>query len=236
MPQLPPARIVGRRTAISFPLAFVVVWLAYRMLLGTRADDAYGPYHNDVFWPADAYLASADAGVLLPIFGHVMITLVGGAFLLLAIGGICRLIRRPAIAATLAPFVLGVLFCYSFLFVRAIPDQITVIDREARELRVRTFGRLTQLPDSVRTIAGRDVKTLAAKVGTSGSHSPTTVVRIYAMVAERELVYLGMRECPGSKTECAAVADALIAALASDLGRTLGDPQAGLTLRGFPLR
>jgi hypothetical protein len=238
MTELPRATLVGRRTSISIPAAFILVWVAYVVLLGTRSDDVYGAYHNDVFWPADTYLASADPGIALPIFAHVMITLVGGLFLLLAVAGVCRLLRRPSVSATVAPFVLVALFCYSFLFVRAIPDQITVVDRDARELRVRTFGRLSQLPGSARVISGREITVLGAKVGTSGSRGDATnVVRIFASLPDRELVYLGMRACPATKTECASAADSVIAALAVDLGRTLGTAAVGAdgTTRAFPL-
>lgn len=238
MTELPRARLVGRRTSISIPAAFILVWVAYLVLLGTRSDDVYGAYHNDVFWPAGSYLASAEPGIALPIFAHAMVTLVGGLFLLMAIAGIARLLRRPNIAPTIAPFVFVALFVYAFLFVRAIPDQVTVIDRDARELHVRSFGHVTQWPSSSRVLAGSELAVLGAKVGTYGSRSDATVVvRIYALLPDREILYLGMRACEGPKATCASEADAVIRALATDLGRTLGAVETNTdgTIRAFPL-
>lgn len=238
MTELPQARLVGRRSLISLPVAFVIVWVGYIILTGTRGGDALEPFHNDVFWPAGTYLTSAQPGLALPIFGHLMITVVGGAFLLLALAAVFRLIRRPQIAATIAPFVFGALFLSSFLFLRAIPGQVTVVDRDARELRVRWFSP-SLLPDGSRVIAGGELRALGAKVEKYGSRREADdVVRIYAWVGANERVFLGSRECPGARSECLDAADAAIAELAAALGREVSksESNADHTVRAFVLR
>ncbi len=168
-----------------------------------------------------------------------MITLVGGAFLLIAIAGVSRAIRRPALGAAIAPVLWGALFVYAFLMLRAIPGQVTVVDRDARELRIRWFEPLILMPDGSRVIAGSELRAFGAKVESYGSRRDSDdVVRIYAWGANDDRVMLGSRECPGAKADCIEAADEAIAELAAGLGRDIAktESNADRTVRVFVLR
>jgi hypothetical protein len=238
--ELPRATLANRRVGFSIPVLFVLVWVAYAILVGGRDDGVFGPYHNDVFWPAETYLTSAQPGWWLKIFAHVMISLVGGAFLLVAVIGLLRLVKRPALATKICPILFLLLFVYSFLFVRAIPEQVTVVDSDAHELRVRTFARFALWPDSSRVIAGREVQSVGAKVEQYSSRRDSDdVLRIYAWVgADKELVYLGLRECPDARDVCISAGDDAIKALVRDLGREISTIKTNnrATVRAFVLR
>lgn len=49
------------------------------------------------------------------------------------------------------------------------------------------------------------------------------VVRLYASLANHELVLIGQRACPGAESECLGAVDPAITVLADALGRARGD-------------
>ena len=98
-------RLEGRGLLVLVGL-FALIWIAYAVGMATRADNAFSPFHNDTFWPAQQYMTVAQPGLAVQIFGHVMITFVGGAFLSMLVVGLLALLRKAG-----GPDLAGVQWC-----------------------------------------------------------------------------------------------------------------------------
>lgn len=155
-------RLVRDRLAIGLAAGFVALWTAHAIAMATRPDDALEAYRNDVFWPADCYLTVAQPGRALQMFGHFMLTVVGGLVVAAVLVGLLRLVGRARGAAIGAP-VFVVMLLYGFLELRAIPEVVTVVDADAHALRVTRFHPVVPIPSS-RVLAATEVRAFGARV------------------------------------------------------------------------
>lgn len=210
------------RSLLIFVGLFALIWIAYAIAMATRPDNAFSPFHNDTFWPAEQYMTVAQAGLFLPIFGHLMITFVGGAFLTIAVVGLLTLVKKAGGPdfATYAPLpIFGLLYVYGFLLVRGVPHIVTVIDSSAHTLSVRSFAGLSLLPQDYEAIQGADLVAIGVKTMT-GHRTHHLVTRVYVSRRDGERLPIGSLECMSrDTTECLDSAYTGVTALVKALGR-----------------
>jgi hypothetical protein len=217
--------------------------VAYGIALATRPDDALAPFRNSTFWPAREYVTVAQDGLALPIFGHLMITIVGGTFLGAALVGLLVLVKKlggPDLSRYVGLKFYAFLFVYSFLVVRAMPGRVTTIDPEAKTLEIRAFAPFTFIPGYHEVIRGADLTTMGLKIGQYHPRKDSDiVVRLYVSRREGEVILIGLRVCPSAsdKPGCLAAGEEGAAFLAKQLGRELGaaETSASGTTRAFVL-
>lgn len=220
MVDVPPAR----RLWLPLVLLFVVPWVIYAALLIRQPDDRFAGWHNQVAWPATHFLTAAQGGLALPIFGHLMIGTVGALFvamaLLLVTRLLCRLLRVRDVSGAVAGATMILVPIYAFVFVKAVPTTVTVIDPQARQLVVQEFAALSRLP-AVRTVVSGD-ELRALEVATYPHWDDGGLnVAMYAYTGADAPLLLAERDCGLRDVEaCLTACDADLVELARWLGRS----------------
>lgn len=193
----PPRASEGKHLLLALLLLYVAPWAIYALLLARQPADPFDAWHGLVAWPADHFLAETQGGLLMPIFGHLMIGLVGGLFLATLVAGLARLLApllgrdlggpAGALVLVLAPL-------WAFAFMKAVPARVTVLDPDAPRLEVHTFQRFLLYPTGTRVLRGDQ---LAALYLDSYWHKRTgdRFLGLYALDRGGEAILLGERPC-----------------------------------------
>ncbi|MEZ4449817.1 MAG: hypothetical protein R3B09_10100 [Nannocystaceae bacterium] len=217
----------ARRQALLYVvLLFVVPWGVYLVLLGRQPDEPFSRWHGEVVWPAAHYLVHSQGGILLPILAQVFFGGIGGLLVGTMVAGLCRLLARvrvPDVGGPLSAAIFCVAPLWAFVAFKAVPERVTVIDREARTLEVRAFQLFLRYPEGVTTIAGDEVRALELTshfVRRAGDR----FLRLHALVGDA-WIELAERTCDsGDAAACLAEGDDDLIRLAAWLGR----PGAGI--------
>lgn len=221
----PPNPPSARRQAILYVVVlFVLPWVVYLVLLGRQPDDPFARWHDAVAWPADHYLAHTQGGLFIPILAHVFVGGIGGLLIGAMIAGLFRLLARAGLPDVSGPASAAFFFLaplWAFVLVKAVPETVTVIDREAKRLEVHRFHLFLRYPDGVTTIAGDELRALDL---TTYWHkrSGDRFLRLHALVGD-QWISLAERVCDSSDAEaCLAEGDDDALRIAEWLGRPGG--------------
>lgn len=226
-----PAR-TSRRSWLGL-LLFAAPWLLYGVALMLQPDDPFAAWHGDTAWPARHFLAHSQGGLVIPIFGYVMIGGVGAifvGFVLVAVTRlVCRLLRvrdRSDLASTLA-FVL--VPAWAFVLLKAVPQTVTEIDPEARVLHVRRFHPLLRYPLGATELAGSELRALDL-TSYFYKRNGTRYLQLFALTRAGAVLQLAERPCEGEAAACLASGDADV----RELARWLGHPEPQVDSSAHP--
>jgi hypothetical protein len=215
-------RSSNRWIAIWILAQFVAPWAIYGALLWQQPTDPFAAWHRDVYWPAQNFLAHSQGGLVLPIFAHLMVGTVGGLFATVAVLAVLRLVVRLGVprqlGETAAALFVVILPMWAFVFVKAVPETVTVIDRGARRVEVHHFQLFLRFPTGVETIGGDDIR--AFDLSSSwNKRAGERFLRLFAYTRDGKVLELAERACDSSdETQCFAEADADLLRLAEWLG------------------
>ena len=210
-----------RRMLLALALLYVAPWTVYGILLRRQGADALDAWHGDTVWPAAHFLTHSQGGILMPIFGHVMIGLVGGLFVAMIAVGLCRLIAKlglPDLGGPAGGAVLVLMPIWAFVFVKVVPERVTTVDEQARRLEVQPYHLWLRTPLERVTITGDQLRALdlgSRWVKRTGDRMLTMV----ALTRDGTLIELGERACDSSdEAACLREGDEDLVQLAAWLG------------------
>lgn len=202
----------------------LVLWGGYALARALAPDDALAAYRNDVWWPHRPYLTVAQPGVAIMVFGHVMVTFVGGLVLsMLAVAlaaGVRRLGGPDLRSRVVAPLWIALLL-YGFLLLRGVPARVTVVDPDARTLTTRSLGRFSFWPGEATVIRGAELEGLVTRVTRYADWRTDSdwVLQVHAVTRDGRTRLLGLRPCPAGPDACLDAGDRGMTELLAMLGR-----------------
>lgn len=216
----------SRRGAITLALFFVGPWVVYAILLALQPADPFVAWHGQVAWPAEHFLTRSQGGLAMPIFAHVMVGLIGGAFVALAVTGVFRAIARISGRRNVGGSIVGAAFIimplWAFIVFKAVPETVTVIDRQAHRVEVHHFHPFLRYPTGVVTISGDDLRALDLTTSWT-KRTGDRSLQLRALTADGTLVELAERTCDASDVvPCLSEGDADLVRLAEWLGHPGG--------------
>lgn len=212
-----------RKLALPFALQYVAPWSLYLLLLHLQADDRFAWWRGDVVWPAEHFMTVSQAGVAMPMFGHLMAGAIGGLFLAVIITAIvrlvCRLLRARDVSGPAGGAVIWLFPFWVFIFLKAVPEVVTVIDPAARTLAVHHHHPVLRYPTATTTLSGAELHALALTTHDNRA-SGNLYLQLVARTVDERVVLLAERACDAHDPEaCMTAADPDVAELARVLAR-----------------
>lgn len=222
----PSASNSTRQLALWMLLVFGGPWLIYALFLWRQPPDPFVAWHGDVAWPAQHFLAHSQGGLVLPIFAHLMVGTIGGLFVSVVVAGVLRLIVRLGapndFGGSIATVFLFIVPMWAFVFVKAVPQTVTVIDRDARKIEIHNFQLVLRYPTGVETIAENNLRAFDLSSHWS-RRAGERFLRLHAHTRDGRVVELAERACDSAdESKCLAEGDEDILRLAEWLGHPGG--------------